>query len=274
MADAFSRINALTAINTVSDEEIALAQVNDSELQSFLHSAPNLNMSLRLEQISVNNTVLYCDTSKPGYKRPFVPLPLRFRIFAQYHNPTHPGVKRTQALLSTRYVWPGLKKDVGEWTHYCLICQRSKITKHTSAPISPFFSTPTRLDYIHIDLIGPLPISNGNQYCLTMIDRATRWPEVVPIPDMSANMVAEALISTWIARFGCPSKVTTDQGRQFESELFHELSKTLGTKRIRTCAYHPQSNGLIENFHRTLKTAITSSPNPTHYGRSNYRSFF
>ena len=93
VADAFSRINALTSINTVSDEEIALAQANDSELQSLLHSAPNLNMSLRLEQISVNNTVLYCDTSKPGYKRPFVPLPLRFRIFAQYHNPTHPGVQ-------------------------------------------------------------------------------------------------------------------------------------------------------------------------------------
>ena len=53
------------------------------------------------------------------------------------------------------------------------------------------------------------------------------------------------------------------QGRQFESNLFHEFSKSLGTKRIRTCAYHPQSNGLIENFHRTLKTAITSGSNPT-----------
>ena len=120
-----------------------------------------------------------------------------------------------------------------------------------------------RIHKVHIDLIGPLPISDGNRYCLTMIDRATRWPEVVPIPDTSAKTVAEALISNWIARFGCPSKVTTDQGRQFESNLFHELSKSLGTKRIRTCAYHPQSNGLIENFHRTLKTAITSGSNPT-----------
>jgi cleavage and polyadenylation specificity factor subunit 1 len=100
-----------------------------------------------------------------------------------------------------------------------------------------------------------------------MMDHATHWPKVVPIPDMSAETVANAFIATWVSRFGCPSVVTTDQGRQFESRLFYSLSKSLGTKRIRTNAYHPQSNGLIENFHKTLKTAITTCPDSTHWNQ-------
>ena len=95
-----------------------------------------------------------------------------------------------------------------------------------------------------------------------MIDRGTRWIEVVPIPNMTVETIVDAFILTWIARHGCPAVVTSDQGRQFESDLSHEFSKTLGTNRIRTCSYHPQSNGLVENLHRTLKAAIMCSPDP------------
>jgi len=84
---------------------------------------------------------------------------------------------------------------------------------------------------------------------LTCIDHFIQWPEAVPISDSTAPTVAQAFMSNWISRFGVPSTLTTDQDAQFESNLWNELMKLLGSKRIRMTAYHPISNGLVERFH-------------------------
>ncbi|XP_029174517.1 uncharacterized protein LOC114943104 [Nylanderia fulva] len=89
-----------------------------------------------------------------------------------------------------------------------------------------------------------------------MIDRTTRWPETTPIADCTADTVVDAFFNTWISRYGSPTTITTDRGAQFESALFDALVKLIGSRRIRTTAYHPQSNGMIERWHRSLKSAI------------------
>jgi transposase InsO family protein len=73
---------------------------------------------------------------------------------------------------------------------------------------------------------------------------------------MEATTVASALFNTWIARFGVSLRITTDQGRQFESKLFEELCRLLGIKHFRTTTYHPARNGMVERLHRQLKAAI------------------
>ncbi|KAL0869854.1 hypothetical protein ABMA27_006060 [Loxostege sticticalis] len=98
-----------------------------------------------------------------------------------------------------------------------------------------------------------------------MIDRATRWPEAVPVSEITAQTVAKVFVTTWISRFGCPATISTDQGRQFESDLFISLNKLLGIKKIRTTSYHPQANGMIERWHRTMKSAIIARGNSTQW---------
>ena len=96
------------------------------------------------------------------------------------------------------------------------------------------FSPPSaRFEHVHIDLVGPLPSSEGKKYCLTCVDRYTRWPEAFPIANIEET-VAKTFIKDWISRFGTPARVTTDQGRQFESKLFNEISAMLGTQHLRT----------------------------------------
>ncbi|GFR58986.1 Pol polyprotein [Elysia marginata] len=91
---------------------------------------------------------------------------------------------------------------------------------------------------------------------MTIVDRTTRWPEAIPLNNTSTTDCARALIRHWISRFGVPLDLTSDRGSQFTSTLWNEISQQLGVQIHRTTAYHPQSNGLIERFHRTLKVAL------------------
>ena len=113
--------------------------------------------------------------------------------------------------------------------------------------------------------MGPLPPTKGYSYLLTCIDRFTRWPEVFPLTNITAESVSQTFVNGWISRFGIPSTITTERGKQFESTLWSHLMQLLGCKRIHTTAYHPIANGIIKCFHRQLKSSLKSYPNPTNW---------
>ncbi|GBN05794.1 Gag-Pol polyprotein [Araneus ventricosus] len=154
-----------------------------------------------------------------------------------------------------------MKYQIKQWVRCCGSCQRSKIQRHTKTPLGTFSLPDARFTHIHIDIVGPLPPFEGQIYLLTIIDRFSRWPEAIPIPDMRAKTICRAIFDTWISRFGCPSVVTSDQGSQLLSSMFFEFTRMLGTQKIKTTPYHPISNGIVERFHRHLKSAIKAHEN-------------
>ena len=138
----------------------------------------------------------------------------------------------------------------------CIPCQRAKVIRHTR-PATQFIPVPqSRFDHLHVDVVGPLPPSNGFTHLFTIVDRYTRWPEAIPVSDTSTSALCSALLHNWVARFGLPRLITSDRGSQFTSALWAKMSATLGMQLTTTTAYHPQSNGLVERMHRRLKEAL------------------
>ena len=153
--------------------------------------------------------------------------------------------------------------DIARWCRTCKGCQTAKVSRHNT-PVYGKFTEPTeRFDHVHIDIVGPLPYADGFRYLLTCVDRFTCWPEAIPIVDIRAETVADAFFSGWIARNGT-ANITTDRGVKFESKLWDSLCNQFGIIRNCTTSYHPQSNGMVERFHRQLIAAIMAheSPNP------------
>ncbi|XP_043472031.1 uncharacterized protein LOC122504828 [Leptopilina heterotoma] len=114
--------------------------------------------------------------------------------------------------FSERFVWPEMHKQISKFCKACLDCQRAKISRHNIVLPAQFVAPESRFEHIHMDIVGPLPIDNEFRYCLTLIDRFSRWPGAIPIKNIEAATVAHAFVNTWISRYGTLKTITTDQG--------------------------------------------------------------
>jgi cleavage and polyadenylation specificity factor subunit 1 len=231
------------------------------QLASFQHSCPAVqsmmsSKALKLEKCRWAGCDIWCDTSS-GNRRPLLPVALREKVFHSVHDLAHPGIRASRRLVSSRYVWKGLAADVRRWCQECQACQRGKITTQPAAPVVPIPIPSLRFSHLHMDIVGPLPVSSeGFRYVLTIIDRSTRWLEVFPLKDIEAASIADCFIRQWVPRFGIPAKITTDRGTQFTASTWASLCVKLGIDHILTTAYHPQANGMVERSHRQLKNSL------------------
>ena len=113
-------------------------------------------------------------------------------------------------------------------------------------------------EMVGVDCLGPVPCSmRKNKYVVLFSDYATHWIEGRALPSIEAPLIAEAFYELIITRHGCPLKLVSDQGSNFLSSLMKDVYKMMGTQKLNTTAYHPQTDGLVERLNQTLAHAIT-----------------
>ena len=119
--------------------------------------------------------------------------------------------------------------------------------------------------HVHVDLVGPLPTSEGFTHLFTVINRTTRWAEAIPLQSTLAAAYARALFSGWIASIGVPAAMTSNRGAQFTSSLWAALCSNLGIQHMQTTAYHPTAwwNGSTASSRTPYVPAAPAPPGLT-----------
>lgn len=160
-----------------------------------------------------------------------------------------------QKLVSARFVWPRIHRDILKYTGANLACQRSKIDRHTRTPhmffhvFASFRTRPYRYSRA---------LAAGSRVRLYFnVDRFTP----ILLSGITTAIIVRAIVAGWISRIEDAANITADRGRQIESSLTGQLTTLLGCKRTRTTAYPHVANWPVECPHRQLKTALrTMSP--------------
>ena len=250
--------------NENSDVTFAAEQRRDPELLELIRyletnvlpddakKARELVLSKSLYSL-VDNVLYYVERDKS--LRVVPPRNRREKLFHEAHGGIYGGHLRESKVhseLGKHYWWPGMHGDIVNWCKACLVCA----TRHVGRAVKPLL-TPIPVsgpfDRVGVDIIRYVMSRAGNQYAVVFVDYLTKWPEVYPVPD---HTIARLLVEEFIPRHGVPSELLSNRGTAFLSKLMADVYELTGIHKLNTTAYHPQTDGLVERFHRTLTNML------------------
>ena len=284
IADALSRISPGRIVSTIrfadalawQPQDLITEQRNDPDIgmicQAIMDNteqpdvkgsrSPRFKRMLTLyDRIRVNNQG-YCVVRDQRNDADLVILPKtrRGEIFHLFHSipaAGHLSASRTLANIQAKFYWPGMSVDILNWCNSCIQCATVKVRPGRAlAPCQPIEPPERPFQYISMDVnTMPIPTPRGNKHVLVITCLLTKWVEVYAMPNERADTICLHVID-WISRHGCPERLLTDQGRNFESNLFKGLCQDLNIQKQHTTAYHPAGNGGTERVNRDINDIL------------------
>ena len=192
-----------------------------------------------------------------------VPEHLKQEILDEHHDSPFAGhfaAKKMAQRISQYFFWNGLKADVYKKCASCIPC--ASVKGHGQKGKPPLVSIPVggAFDYIGMDFVELDKTKDGKKYALVFQDYLSKWPEVYALPDHKAEIVARCLLDL-VWRHGVPNRIIHDRAAEFLSDVLQETARLIGVRQLPTSGGHPQTDGLVERFNKTLKQMLSKVVN-------------
>ena len=208
----------------------------------------------QFRHFTMKRGILYRTIKDEGETVEQLVLPKCYRndVLKGLHNDIgHPGRDRTVSLLRERFFWPGMTKDAEEWIENCDRCVRRKFGSDIRAPLVNV-DTSYPLELVCMDYLTLEPSKGGICNILVITDHFTKFAMAIPTKNQTAKTTADVFYNNFILHYGIPTRIHSDQGADFESNILKELCHLTNMEKSRTSIYHPQGNAGPERFNRTL----------------------
>ena len=221
--------------------------------RDYSYSREDQVMRKTFHNLKIIRGILYREIKDGDNSIQQLVLPETYRrtVLRGLHNDVgHPGRDRTLSLIRERFYWPRMTADIEKWTKECQRCLLRKSPTNNRAPLVNIVTT-YPLELVCMDYLTLEP-AKGVGNILVITDHYTKYALAIPTKNQTAKTTAEAFYENFITNYGIPTRIHSDQGACFESEIIKELCKITGMKKSHTTIYHPMGNPIPERFNRTL----------------------